>query len=201
MQYRTFILDQGETLGGAERFMLDFLSTLSESETRKLGLLVVGAKAESYQKMLPEHVSVCKFAYPSLKGGVLLKLVKIFSLFRGAWRLKMLVRQVGSSRRSRQFFANTPRTIFVTYLAKKFFRLRGRLIIMIHDFTIPAWLLRKLAKSADIIVVNSIITRQTIREQITESDHEKIPFPTFFCQPLLRLRKRHSQTSHQRTGQ
>lgn len=173
MRIRNFFLDQGETLGGAERFLLDFFNALSDSEIQRLSPAVVGAKSKAYKKMLGQKIPEIPFHYPSLKGGIFRKGIASIALIAAAIRLKKVILKDGNSA-STQIFANTPRSIFIAYLAKKLFRMPGKLIIMIHDFTIPQWLLKKVCRTADVIVVNSMITRQTIRSQIVEKDAEKM---------------------------
>jgi len=173
MRIRNFFLDQGETLGGAERFLFDFFGQLSETEIQRLSAGIVGAKLQSYRDQIPVGVAIIDFKYPSLKGNIFKKAVAGLKLLRSAYALKTISQKHGNGAHV-QFFANTPRTIFVAWLAKVFFGLKGRLIIMIHDFTIPTTLLRKVSKKADVIIANTVNTRQIIREHMHEADTQKI---------------------------
>lgn len=174
MTYQTFFLDQGETLGGAERFLLDFLERLTEKETAKLKPVLIGAKHEKYREKVHGKVAFLDFQYPSVRAKGFGKIFKGLGLMNSARKFTKLVRSYQNNRRQPVVWANTPRTIFLSYLAKRFFSLDCQLIIMIHDFTIPDFLLRRIAKIADKIVVNSVLTRQKVRETVKKSDHAKI---------------------------
>lgn len=173
MRIRNFFLDQGETLGGAERFLLDFFRSLTDGEIQRIAPAVVGVKSKEYRDLLPEKIPGISFSFPSLKGNIFRKGLATLALLRAARRLKKTVLTHGNSA-SLQIFANTPRTIFVAFLAKKIFRMPGKLLIMIHDFTIPKWLLGRVCETADVIVVNSMITRKMIRKQISKKASKKI---------------------------
>lgn len=174
MTYKTFFLDQGETLGGAERFLLDFLGQLSPAEKRQISPVLIGAKHPKYQEKINESIPVIDFNYPSVRASGIKKIIKGFNLFRAALNITQIIRSQQNKRFQPVVWANTPRTIFVGYLAKRFFDLDVRLIIMIHDFTIPKFLLKRIAKCADSIVVNSVLTRQRIRANIRERDQVKM---------------------------
>lgn len=173
MRVRTFFLDQGETLGGAERFLLDFFKNLTPSEISRLSPAVVGGKLESYRHQIPEGIKILKYKFPSVKGNWLRKISAGANILSSAQKLKTLVHKEGNAA-DVQIFANTPRTIFVGFLAKKIFGLKARFIVMIHDFTIPPKLLKRICATADVIIANSVITRQTIRGHIHPQDCEKI---------------------------
>jgi glycosyltransferase involved in cell wall biosynthesis len=98
------------------------------------------------------------------------KLFALWNIFRAARKLHHLVKEVNAT----QVFANTPRTMFVAYVAKKFFRMPARMIVMIHDFTVPQKLLGRILRTADTIVVNSIPTRKYAREQLSKEHYKKI---------------------------
>jgi len=167
---KTFFLDQGETLGGAERFLLDFFHTLSPTEIRQIQPVVVGAKQEQYRSALPENVEVESFEYTSLRGNIFRRVIVLFSLVRDAWKL----RKLASRHQAGTFFSNTPRTHFVMLVAKKLFFLHGRWIVMTHDFTVPRFLLRSIASRADALIANSIPCREYLRKNIAKRDQEKI---------------------------
>lgn len=170
MKLRTLFLDQGETLGGAERFLLDFFQSLNASEIRQISPIVVGAKLPKYRKMLPKNIEVIEFPFPSVKGNFLVKISAMFRILTAARRLKKMVKETGAT----QIFSNTPRTSFVMLIAKSVFRIPTTWVVMLHDFTIPKFLLRKICAKANVIIVNSIATRQYVRECITARDQKKI---------------------------
>jgi glycosyltransferase involved in cell wall biosynthesis len=174
MTYQTFFLDQGETLGGAERFLLDFLERLTVKETTKMKPVVIGAKNKLYIEKINDKVSFIDFKYPSVRAKGLGKIFKGLGLMNAARKFTQLIRSHQSNRRKPVIWANTPRTIFLSYLAKRFWSLDCQLIIMIHDFTIPDFLLRRIARTADNIVVNSVLTRQKVRDIAHSTDHSKI---------------------------
>ena len=167
MKRCTLFLDQGEMLGGAERFLLDFFSTLSSPEMRRLNPFVVGNPADEYWVAVPTNIEILPFDWPSVRGN---KVVASWNIFRSARKLAQLVREVEAT----QVFANTPRTMFVAYVAKKFFRMPVRMIVMIHDFTVPQKLLGRILRTADTIVVNSIPTRKYAREQLSKEHYKKL---------------------------
>ncbi|MCF7812577.1 glycosyltransferase family 4 protein [Candidatus Gracilibacteria bacterium] len=168
MKGKTFFLEQAETLGGAERFLLDFFQTLQPTEIRRLSPVVVGAHADAYKKSLPGAVEIEYFDFPSVRGGFLKKIKAIFCLFHSAWKLKKLAQ----SQNATTFFSNTPRTHFVLLLAKYFFFLSGKWIVMVHDFTVPRFLLRRIAGKADVLIANSMPCREYLRRHT--SHHKKI---------------------------
>jgi glycosyltransferase involved in cell wall biosynthesis len=170
MRRKTFFLEQAETLGGAERFTLDFFHSLSPTELRQLSPLVVGAKVKEYHDLLPERIDVQAFTFPSVRGGFFEKIKAVFALLHSAWKLKKLAKE----HNARQFFSNTPRTHFVMFLAKTFFFLPGKWIVMIHDFTIPKFLLHNIARVCNIIIANSTPCREYLRKHIRKSDYRKM---------------------------
>jgi glycosyltransferase involved in cell wall biosynthesis len=167
---KTFFLDQGETLGGAERFLLDFFQTLSPTEIKQIQPVVIGAKQEQYRTLLPEQIEIVPFRYTSLRGNIFRRFLVLFSLVRDAWKL----RKLSSHHQAGTFFSNTPRTHFVMLLAKKLFFLPGRWIVMNHDFTVPRFLLRSIAGQADALIANSIPCREYLRKNISKRNQEKI---------------------------
>ena len=136
MKRCTLFLDQGEMLGGAERFLLDFFPAISVAEMRRINPIIIGAASDEYRLVLPENMETIPFPWPSVRGN---KILAMGRLFLAARKLKHLAR----IERATQVFANTPRTMFVAYLAKKFFRMPAKMIVMIHDFTVPKRLLGK----------------------------------------------------------
>ncbi len=128
---------------------------------------MVGATSREYRNLLPPHIERRNFKWPSVRGN---KIRAMWQLFFAARRLKKLVQK----ERATQVFANTPRTIFVAYLAKRFFRMPAKFIMMVHDFTIPVGLLRRILQTADIIVVNSIPTRKYVLTQLPKNQSKKL---------------------------
>ncbi|MCF7846856.1 MAG: glycosyltransferase family 4 protein [Candidatus Gracilibacteria bacterium] len=170
MKTRTLFLDQGETLGGAERFLLDFLHQLSPTERRSIGPVVIGAYSTEYRSALPADFETVPFVFPQVRGNFFQKIKIIFRLFRAAYELRKLAHTLNAT----QIFANTPRTMFVLWIAKKFLFLRARTMVMIHDFTVPQFLLRNIGRSVDTVVVNSVPTRQVVRGILPSRHHKKI---------------------------
>lgn len=168
---KTYFLDQGEFVGGAECFLIDFFNTLEESDCRQMQPEVVGGKSNDYKNRLKNKgVNVLNFLYPSVKGGVFAKALHSVELLKAAKRLTNVTQQ----ERKKQFFSNTPRTHFVMHLAKKFFRIKGRWIVMFHDFTVPNFLVRSIGKRADVLVANSMATRNYLRKILPEHCYDKI---------------------------
>jgi len=167
---KTLFLDQGETLGGAERFLIDFITSLDLIEQRRIKPTILGAKSPEYRRMIGDSAKILDFEYPQVRGGVFKKLLASGRLLQAAKKLKEIIEHENAG----QVFANTPRTIFILWIAKFFFHLKARAIIMIHDFTIPQFLLRKISAKTDIIIVNSMPTRTIVRQIIPEEYYEKM---------------------------
>lgn len=170
MKGKTFFLDQGETLGGAERFLLDFLKALSPTELRRLDPVIVGGKAQTYQDMLPERIPVESFVFPSVRGNLWKKFTSLFRLVSAAKKLSALAKKENAC----TFFTNTPRTHFVMFLAKRIFFVPGKWIVMNHDFTVPRMLLRKISRTADVLIANGMPSREFLRKSIASRDFKKI---------------------------
>lgn len=167
---KTLFLDQGETLGGAERFLIDFIKSLNIVEQRQIKPVILGAKSPEYQKMVGDSAKILDFDYPQVRGGAFKKLLASGRLLQAAKKLKEIIEHENIG----QVFANTPRTIFILWIAKFFFHLKSRAIIMIHDFTIPQFLLRKISAKTDVIIVNSVPTRTIVRKIIPEEYFSKM---------------------------
>ncbi len=168
---KIYFLDQGEFVGGAECFLIDFLNCLSEKDTQQVRPIIIGGKSDNYKDRLKNNnIRILDFDYPQVAGGVFARVLHLKKLFGAAKKLKKLTK----GKKQKQFFSNTPRTHFVMYLAKKFFRIKGRWIVMFHDFTIPKFLVRRIAKTSDILIANSMATRNYLREIIPASCYDKI---------------------------
>ncbi|MCK5460806.1 glycosyltransferase family 4 protein [Candidatus Gracilibacteria bacterium] len=177
LKRKTFFLDQGEFLGGGERFLIDFLQSLNDSEIRKIFPILVGAKSPIYKKFLLDEetneslVKILDFKFPQVRGNIFIKFLKIFELFAAAKRLNVLVKQ----EQVIQFFSNTPRTHLVMFLSKMVFRTKGRWICFFHDFTLrPKFLLQWVCNRADVLVANALPTRNFLRENISKKNFRKI---------------------------
>ncbi len=163
-------LDQGEFLGGAEYFSLDFFNSLSSNDIRRLNPIVIGAESPEYKAKLPENISIIEFDYPRVKGGFFAKMLAVWKLFFKARKLKNICKKEGVT----QIFTNTPRTHFIASFLK-FWGWRGKWVCMFHDFTTrPKSLLQYICKKSDIIISNSIPTRNYVRKNLSESQHKKI---------------------------
>ena len=165
----TFFLDQGEFIGGAELFLIDFLNGLNAVEQEKIKPVVVGAKSKPYRSRLPK-TDFLNFVYPPVRGNIFHKIRAIFRIMQAAMQLKKLAKRHGA----RQFFTNSPRTHFVMLVAKKLFRIKGRWVCMFHDFTTPKFVIRSMAGEADVLIANSMATRGHLRARIAERHYDKI---------------------------
>ena len=162
-------LDQGEFLGGAERFLIDFFKALTVSEFAEIRPILVGGQHIDYRKSLPDVIFE-DFEFPSVRGNVFLKFFAIFKLLISAYKLKKL----GQQKQAICFFSNTPRTHFVMFLTKKIFRVNVRWIAMFHDFTVPTFLLRRITGTADVLIANAVTTRNFLRKNSSSKNFEKI---------------------------
>ncbi|HEY5714053.1 MAG TPA: glycosyltransferase, partial [Candidatus Gracilibacteria bacterium] len=171
---RTFILDQGEFFGGAEAFTLDFLGSLNGAEIRKINPIIVGARSEVYKERLHkanDNIPIEPFDYPSVRGNKIQKMLHTGALALAGKRLKKMAEKYDGSH---QFITNTPRTHFVMYLAKKLWRIKGKWLMMIHDFTTPTRLMKAMASQSDVVIANSMPTRNHLHGILRERDKKKI---------------------------
>ncbi len=167
---KTFFLDQGEFIGGAECFLIDFFNNLTDRELQQVHPTIIGGKSSNYKARLSDKIEIIDFNYPSVKGGSLAKLGHSLRLLSSARSLQKLVKGT----KKRQFFSNTPRTHFVMYLAKSILGMSGNWIAMFHDFTIPDFLIKRIAKQANLLVANSMAMRNRLREVIPSKYYNKI---------------------------
>lgn len=174
---KTFFLDQGEFLGGAERFLIDFLKKLNPSERQKINPVLIGGKNLNYKKLIEDSVyqnhliKIIPFDYPQVHGNFFIKILSVFALL---FKARSLVK-LAQKNRATQFFSNTPRTHFIMFFAKKIFRLKGRWICIFHDFTTrPNFLLRAICNESDVLIANSLPTRKFLRQKIAEKNFSKI---------------------------
>ncbi len=165
----TIFLDQGEFLGGAERFLVDFFQNLNSLEKKQISPLILGGKSQKYQKFMA-GVPIEDFTFPSVKGNIFYKFFAIFHLLWTAWKLKKVIH----SKKTRTIFSNTPRTHFVMLLAKSIFGIKGRWVCMFHDFTVPKFLVKAIGNTADVLIANSMPTRNFLRNCIANKNYDKI---------------------------
>lgn len=168
---QTFWLDQAEFMGGAEYFSLDFFEALTPTEFRLLQPTIVGAKHPEYKKRLPDSVPTQTLNFPGVSGHPVRQLLAVANLWWQARRLRPMTDKEATP----QWVTNTPRAHFLMWMAKAFWRTPGRWVAIFHDFTTrPPWLLRMIAKRADILIANSMPTRQYLRDVLYESQYKKI---------------------------
>ncbi len=165
----TLFLDQGEFLGGAERFLIDFLKSTNDLEKKLMNPILVGAKNPKYRNLVAD-IPHEDFSFPSVKGGLIKKGVASSKLILAAYKLK----QLSKKKNANVFFTNTPRTHFVMFLAKKIFHISGKWICMFHDFTVPNFLVRNISRHADVLIANGVPLRNFLRERINSKNYEKI---------------------------
>lgn len=166
----TAFLDQAEFVGGAEHFMLDFFKTLSSQDIRRLTPVLIGGKSNEYNHQLPKEISVLPFNYPSVSGPVLYKVWAVFKLFIAALKLKKLLK----SQKVTQVFTNTPRTHFIMWFVR-ILGYRGRWSVMFHDFTTrPNKLINLIAGRANVLIANSLATRNWLHDTIDKKHQSKV---------------------------
>lgn len=172
MARKTFFLDQGEFVGGAERFLIDFLGQLQRSECRQIHPILVGTPCEDYLKLLHQKaplIESIEFPIPRVRGNFLKKGFAVLNISHTAKKLKNLAKKHEID----QVFTNTPRTHFVMYLAKKL-GIKCRWVVMLHDFTTPPQIMRRIAQKADVLIANSLPTRNWLHDAIEAKDQSKI---------------------------
>lgn len=158
-------------MGGAEHFLLDFLASLSPTESRRLKPLILGGECGEYQARLSDRVDRLDFVLPPVKGGTLKKGFAILSLTLTALKLKRTLKKKAVT----QIFTNTPRAHLVALLLKKVWRWRGDWVVMVHDFTTkPTSLLTHIGAQADIVIANSMPTRNWLKQAMRTEDHTKL---------------------------
>lgn len=167
---RIAFLDQAETLGGAERFILDFFASLTFPDYKKCPSIIIGAKNKKYRKNIPTEIPMYYFDFPSVRAKGILKIFRLIPLLLSAQKLKTKLNQYKVT----TVFSNTPRTSFVMFLTKKIFKTKQKWVLMIHDFSIPGWILKQMAESCNTIVINSIPTRNYVRKNIRNHNFPKI---------------------------
>ena len=172
MQQKTIFLDQGEFLGGAERFLIDFLGALDFGERKQIQPILVGQPCEGYLKLLNEkapETALHLLPIPSVKGGKIKKGIASLKLMSTAKKLKKMAEKEAVT----QIFSNTPRTHFVAFLYKK---LGGKADwhMMIHDFTTPENLMIQMAPKTTTIIANSIPSRTWLRDVLPHNQTSKI---------------------------
>ena len=168
MKRSVFFLDQGEFLGGAERFLLDFFSTLNTHDLEQINPIVIGGQSPAYRDRI-KHLNIIDFTYPSVRGGRVKKIFALFRLVLAAWKLKKLF----PKDRDFVIFSNSPRTHFAMYLARTLFRVKGQWICMFHDFTIPDFLLKKICRSTDVLIANGEPMKTYLEKKLPTKDYQK----------------------------
>jgi len=171
MTRKTVFLDQGEFMGGAEHFLLDFLGALSPTERRRLNPLILGGKCADYQAKLPSDIAQTDFVLPAVKGGLIGKFIALWKLLWTAKRLKKTLKTQAAT----QICTNTPRAHLTVLMLKMVWGWRGNWAVIVHDFTLrPHWLVQKIGAKADVVVANSMPTRQWLRQHLRTADHTKL---------------------------
>ncbi len=170
MKGRILFLDQGETLGGAERYLIDFLNSLSVQEIQKLEPLLLGGHNEKYKQFLRVPIETRAFSFPSVRGNIFKKILSLFPLLLAAYQIKRIVKKYNSE----VVCSNTPRTHFVMLLSRRVFGLNVRWVAIIHDFSIPGFLLKRIGTWCDTLIANSLPARQHAHKILSPSVREKI---------------------------
>lgn len=172
MKTTTLLLDQGETMGGAERFLVDFCNDLTVGDKKRFNPKVVGGKTSKYREMLDSEIPIIPFAYPNLKGSKIFRPILVLGVIMAAIRLKKLVK----TEQATVIYTNTPKTHLIVWMMANFFGKDKNVkwYSFIHDFTTPKWLLKSMGKHSDIIAVNSVGTREDTRKKMNSEDYSKI---------------------------
>lgn len=171
MKNPTFLLDQGETMGGAERFLVDFCNALGVADRRRLKPHIVGAKTADYKDLLSSEIPIIPFKYPNLKGSVVKRPFIAMGLLKAAWNLSRMIEK----QQVQTIYTNTPKTHLIVWVMCLFFESDHlKWHAMIHDFTTPKWLLKAMGKYCKTIAVNSIGTREDTRKKIKPEHYGKI---------------------------
>ncbi len=175
---RILFLDQGETLGGGERFLLDFFKLLKEKDIQRLRPVLLGGKHSEYRQKLPDNIPRYDFFFPSVKGNIFLKALAGINILRSAAKLKKAIRTF----QAKTIVTNSPRANFIALMTKMFFRSPVRWVIIVHDLNtqkawwkyLHLWLRRQMGRYADCMVAVSLQTRAHLRQWIHERNFSKI---------------------------
>ncbi len=175
---KTLIIEQGETLGGAERYILDFVTHLSPHDRARLDLGILGASSEDYRSELPHDVAVLDFDLPSFKGNVWQKLKGGLCMIFLSRKLKKRITKTGA----KVVLTNTPRASLFLYFARALWGLKCRWVAVVHDFhtnkkmyaTVHKKLRKKMLNACDQIIAVSLITRQKVSGYLPPEAQKKI---------------------------
>jgi len=170
MKKKVLLVDQGEFVGGAERFLIDFINSLSPAEIKELDLTLLGGESTEYKKLLTSNLKIKEFYFPSVRGGKLKKILASFNLLRSAKKMQDIIKTEDFT----HVYTNTPRTHFVVFLLKKFFNKNIKWSVMWHDFTTPPTLVKQISQQANVLIVNSLPTRNFLRKNIEKTALKKI---------------------------
>ena len=170
MRKKVIFLDQGETLGGAERYLLDFLNSLSVAEKRQICPMIFSAATKKYASYLRGGIKLKKFHFSSFKGNFLVRGFRLFQLLVASKKLALALKREQPD----LVVANTPRSILTFFFARKFFFLKKKFIFIVHDYTIPIFLLRAVSRIAASIIVVSVSARNFIKKNIDRQNHYKV---------------------------
>lgn len=176
---KTIIIEQGETMGGAERYILDFLHACTPAErTKQLQVSVLGATGSDYISALPTDVPVIPFSLPSFKGNVFAKIKGgLQMIFRSRKLAKILKKN-----KTKAVLTNTPRASLFLYFSRVLWGGDYRWSAVVHDFHtqkklysgIHKVLRRKMLQTCDTIIAVSLITRKKVKEYLPESEKRKV---------------------------
>jgi glycosyltransferase involved in cell wall biosynthesis len=162
------ILDQGETLGGAEHYLLDMLHSLNMTERKQLEIILAGGLCPTYAAKIPDGIKHELFPFVSFKGGISKKAWAGFRLLLSANKLSKYIHRQSP----RVIVTNTSRTHFCLFLAKKLWNNKTRWVVIVHDFhtqkrlwrNMHIWLRKRIYRMADEIVVVSMVTRAGVKK-------------------------------------
>ncbi len=171
-------IDQGEILGGAERYIIDLLNAMTPAEIAQFQPLVLGAEAEAYRAKLPSGVASESANLPSFKGNAVKKLLAGARLLPAGMALGKRVKAASPN----LVVTNTPRAHFAVLVGWWLGAWRGNWAVVVHDFhtekkvwsSVEKWLRRAIFKQAKTIIAVSVITRQKVRGYLKEGEFGKV---------------------------
>lgn len=167
---KLLILDQAETLGGAERYIIDFCNILTPTERRQVSPFILGGKHPLYRELLDSDIELETFIYSPIKGNIF---VLPFLGLRFLWTTFLLAKFIRKGN-FKTVLSNTPRTHITLWFAKWMWGFKANYNVILHDFTTPKWVLSSIAKTAKNIIVVSMGVREDARTKISEEHYAKI---------------------------
>lgn len=173
------ILDQGEVLGGAEHYMMDFLGSLTLAQIKTFKPLLLGGHHRGYQSRIGQQIPRQDFVFPSTKGNIFQKIRGGFGILWAGRRLAQRAKQANA----KMLCTNSPRAHFIAYMACTFWGARAlSWTLIFHDLTtqkklwkpLHIFLRKRMLRRATHVVAVSVVTRTALKALMPSDQYNKI---------------------------